>query len=218
MDVFGEIWRDHPAKIARAWDRVVGPDDVVALVGDISWAHTAEEVAPDLEFLAARSGRLKVLLRGNHDSWWASRARVRRILPSGMVPLHHDALRLDEGVVLCGARGWEAPGMPWFDEPKDRPVWERELHRLDLSLAAAAKIARPGDRLVALLHYPPIGPGQTTSPVLERLERAGVVAAAYGHLHGADHAWAPRGRFGGIELHFVAADAVDFEPRAILAG
>ncbi|GAB4223131.1 MAG: metallophosphoesterase [Acidobacteriota bacterium] len=216
MDVFGDVWRDHPAKIAAGWDGTVGADDVVAVVGDVSWARTEDEVRPDLEFLAARPGRLKVLLRGNHDSWWTSRARVRRLLPEGMTALQNDALRLDEGVVLCGARGWEAPGMPWFDEAKDLPVYERELRRLDLSLDAAARLAREGDRLVALLHYPPIGPGQSTSPVLERLERAGVVAAAYGHLHGSDHAWAPRGRFGGVELFFVAGDAVDFTPQCLL--
>ncbi len=217
MDIFGDHWRDHAGQIARAWDERVDADDVVLLVGDISWARNAAEVKPDFDFLAARPGRLRVLLRGNHDSWWTSPAAVRRLLPaSGFHALHNDALRLPEGVVLCGARGWEAPGMPWFDREKDLAVYERELARLDLSLGRAAALRQPGDILVALLHYPPLAPGEATSPVLDRLARAGVRAAAYGHLHGADdHAWAPRGERSGVELHFVAADAVDFAPQLL---
>jgi predicted phosphohydrolase len=37
--------------------------------------------------------------------------------------------------------------------------------------------------------------------------------AAYGHLHGdEDHAWAPRGRYAGVELRFAAADFTGFAP------
>ncbi|MDQ7005907.1 MAG: metallophosphoesterase [Acidobacteriota bacterium] len=218
MDVFGELWRDHPARLAEAWDRSVADDDVVLVVGDISWARTPAEAVPDLDFLARRRGRLKVLIRGNHDSWWKSAAKVRGLLPAGMAAIHHDALRLDEGVVLCGARGWSLPSMPWSDPDRDPAIYRRELGRLDLSLAAAGRLRRPGDALVALLHYPPLGPdaapGQA-GEVLERLGRAGVVVAAYGHLHGADHRWAPRGEIGGVMLRFVAADYTGFAPRLV---
>lgn len=215
MDVFGEHWRDHPDKIARAWDAAVGEEDVVLVVGDVSWAHTLEEAAPDLAFLAERPGRLKVLLRGNHDSWWASIGKVRRALPGGLAALQGDALRLDEGVVLCGSRLWDQPGMPWFDEETGQRIFDRELGRLDASLAAAAALRQAGDALIALLHYPPFGPDQGGGPVMERLREAGVAAAAYGHLHGDDHAWAPRGRVGEIVLHFVAADFIGFAPQPI---
>lgn len=216
MDVFGEIWRDHPATIAARWDATVGADDVVLVVGDVSWARTLDEARPDLEFIAARAGALKVLLRGNHDSWWSAPKKVRAALPAGLAILHHDALRLDAGVVLCGARGWEAPGMPWYDAAKDHAIFERELQRLDLSLETARSLAQPGDALVAALHYPPLAPGAPTSPVVDRLARAGVAAAAYGHLHGTDdHAWAPCGVIAGVHFHFVAADAVGFTPQQV---
>lgn len=212
MDVFGEHWRDHPQRIAENWDAVVGPDDVVLVVGDVSWAHTLAEAKPDLEFIAALPGRLKVLLRGNHDSWWASAAKLRATLPASLVALQNDALRLPEGIVLCGARGWNSPGMPWADPERDPPLYERELERLDLSVAVMERLAQPGDVRVALLHYPPLEPGGTDSPVLERLRAAGVRHAAYGHLHGADHEWAPRGEVAGVQLHFVAADFTGFAP------
>jgi hypothetical protein len=211
MDIFGPAWEDHPAQLAAAWDAAVGPDDVVLVVGDVSWAHDLDDARPDLAFLAARAGRLKVLLRGNHDSWWTSASKVRRALPEGLAILHNDALRLDEGVVLCGARGWNAPGMPW-SEPGDERIYRRELGRLERSLAAAAELRRPGDALVAALHYPPLGPEREPSEVTERLVAAGVAVAAYGHLHGEDHAWAPRGREAGVELRFVAGDFTGFRP------
>ncbi len=212
MDVFGPLWADHPRQIAAAWDGVVGPDDVVLVPGDISWAHNLAEAAPDLQFLAERRGRLKVLLKGNHDTWWSSIGKVRAALPPGLAALDKDALRLPEGVVLCGARGWNLPDMPWSDPEKDPPLYHRELERLGLSLAAARRLAQPGDALLALLHYPPLGPGGTASRVLEKLAAAGVARAVYGHLHGDDHRWAPRGPHGGVDLVFVAADYTGFAP------
>ncbi len=212
MDIFGPLWVDHPRRIAEAWDAVVGADDVVLVPGDISWAHTLDEAAPDLGFLAARRGRLKVLLKGNHDSWWPSIGKLRAALPPTLAALDKDALRLREGVVLCGARGWNLPEMPWSDPEKDPAIFHRELVRLGLSLAAARALAQPRDMLLALLHYPPLGPGATTSRVLEELAGAGVTRAVYGHLHADDHRWAPRGPHGGVELVFVAADYTAFSP------
>lgn len=218
MDLFGAHWTDHPEQIAAGWDRRVGAEDVVLVPGDISWAHSIEEARPDLEFLAARTGRLKVLLKGNHDSWWSSIARVRAALPPTLAALDKDALRLPEGIVLLGARGWNLPGLPWADPEKDPPLYRRELGRLDLSLAAARRIAQPGDALLALLHYPPLGPEGGTSEVLDRLARAGVALAVYGHLHAEDHRWAPRGNHQGVELRLVSCDAIGFAPRLVWEG
>ena len=53
MDVFGPLWHDHAARMAAAWDAAVREDDVVLLGGDLSWARTLEEAAPDLAWIGA---------------------------------------------------------------------------------------------------------------------------------------------------------------------
>jgi len=212
MDVFGELWRDHPRRMAAAWDERVSPDDTVLLPGDLSWARSVEEARPDLGWLAERPGR-KLLLRGNHDSWWTSLARARRALPSDCEPLHNNAFELGEWV-LVGARGWIRPDDP-LSTAEDERVFRRELGRLDLSLADAdRRFGRTRPR-IAMLHYPPRLLGRAAGPVVERLRRGQVRVCVYGHLHGEDHRLAVDGDHEGIRYHFVAADAVDFTPQRI---
>jgi predicted phosphohydrolase len=66
MDRFGAEWIAHPMKIEAHWRDVVGPRDVVAVPGDISWGKKLPDVMPDLEWLDKLPG-IKVILRGNHD-------------------------------------------------------------------------------------------------------------------------------------------------------
>jgi predicted phosphohydrolase len=211
MDLFGEAWRDHPATIAGSWDRLVGPGDLVLVCGDISWARTLDEARPDLEYLGARPGR-KILLRGNHDYWWKSVARVRKILPASLEVLQNDAFRFD-GFVVAGARGWTAPASAWYEEDRDGPIYRRELERLRLSLERAAAQRGPDDDLIVMLHYPPCSEHREETEVTRMLADHRTSVAVYGHLHGAeDHAWAPRGPLHGTEVRFVSVDYTGFRP------
>lgn len=215
MDVFGELWRDHASRMAAAWDAGVAADDVVLLPGDLSWGRTLEEARPDLAWIQARPGR-KVLLRGNHDSWWGrSVGKVRAALPPSCTLLHHEALQID-GHVLVGARGWTAPGDP-HAQPGDEAVFARELARLALSVADADRRLDRALPRTAMVHYPPWLRGQAPTPVVDVLKGAGVTTCVYGHLHGEDHALALTGEHEGITFHFVAADAVNFTPVPIHA-
>lgn len=209
MDRFGDLWHDHARRMADAWDEDVGPDDTVLVAGDISWARNPAEAEPDMAWLAARPGR-KLVLKGNHDSWWGSPSKVRRLLPPCCTPLHHDAHEA-HGVCVLGARGWLAPDDPWAT-PEDAPVFRRELERLDLSIKAASRDGLRGLPRIAMTHYPPWLLGREPTAVVPRLRRAGVRLCVYGHLHGEDHALALRGEAGGIDWRFVAADAVGFRP------
>ena len=209
MDVFGDAWHDHPRRMAESWDARVRPDDAVLLAGDLSWAESLAQAAPDLAWIGERPGR-KLLLRGNHDSWWSSLSRVRQSLPPGCDVLQNNALRVDD-LVVVGTRGWTSPDDPQA-APQDARVFRREIGRLRLSIADAdCRYGRAMPRL-AMLHYPPWLCGREPTEVVDVLHEGGVTACVYGHLHGADHRLAMTGRHDGIEYHFVAADAVDFAP------
>jgi predicted phosphohydrolase len=212
MDRFGDLWVDHANRMAAAWDQSVRPDDWVLLPGDLSWARNLDEAACDLAWIGDRPGR-KLLLRGNHDSWWGSRTKVRRALPGGCEILHNSAHPIGAWVVL-GSRGWLCPDDP-IGGADDRKVFARELHRLDLSIADAERFDSGHPRL-AMCHYPPWVAGREPSDVVCRLRQAGVSVCVYGHLHGEDHALAIEGSHDGIRYHFVAADAVGFRPVVIL--
>ena len=62
MDVFGEIWRDHPARMAEAWDRTVAADDAVLLPGDLSWAGTLAESTTSDTQVAGAMARFEVVV------------------------------------------------------------------------------------------------------------------------------------------------------------
>jgi len=214
MDVFGALWKDHPQKIAAAWDAAVAPDDAVLLPGDLSWARDLDEARLDLTWIGARRG-VKFLLRGNHDGWWSTIAKVRQALPPGCHALQNDAFDLG-GVVLVGARGWTAPDDP-MAVPGDTTIFVRELARLRLSIADAdRRFGRLGPR-VAMLHFPPWIEGRAPTGVVDVLREGGVGTCVYGHLHGSDHALGVQGEREGIRFHLVAADAIDFTPLPFVA-
>ncbi len=210
MDRFGEIWINHPDRIRENWDRLVQAEDTVLLPGDLSWGRNLVDAEPDLAWIGERPGR-KLLLRGNHDSWWVGQAKMARILPEGCTSLQNDSHEIGNWVVV-GARGWTAPGDP-YEKPGDDKVFARELERLRLSIADAdRRFGRERPRL-AMVHYPPLMEGRPETEVVPILRRAGVTVCVYGHLHGAeDHALAVRGLRDGIHYHFVACDAVGFSP------
>lgn len=212
MDVFGETWKGHAARMAAAWDATVGPDDAVLLPGDLSWARSLDEARVDLDWIGARPG-IKVLLRGNHDGWWTSVSKVRKALPAGCLALQNDALDLGVAVVV-GGRGWTAPDDPMATEG-DGAVYLRELERLRLSMADAdRRFGREAPR-VAMVHFPPWIEGRAKTSVVDLLGAGAVGTCVYGHLHGVDHAKGVVGIREGIEFQLVAADAIGFTPQPV---
>lgn len=205
MDVFGEGWRGHPEAFFAGWRRVVRDGDLVLVAGDISWAMRLDDAAVDLLALAGLPGT-KVLLRGNHDYWWPSLSKLRRALPPGMHALQNDAVRIGD-VIVGGTRGWSCPGSPGFGDD-DRKVYEREVQRLRLSLAAM-DAAGDGFRVV-MLHFPPTNPRGDPSGFTEVLARARIDALVFGHVHGDGPV--PLPALDGVRVAFVAADRVGFEP------
>jgi hypothetical protein len=118
-------------------------------------------------------------------------------------------------VVVAGTRGWTCPGSHEFSE-HDAKVYRRELSRLDLSLARAAELRRPGDRTVVMLHFPPTNPRLEPSGFTERIGAFDPDALVFGHVHGGREQ--VLSRLGDVAVHFVAADALAFEPKIVLDG
>ncbi|MFN4251123.1 metallophosphoesterase [Deinococcus sp.] len=211
MTVFGPNWAGHPQAIFDQWQELVRPQDLVLLPGDLSWAMRLPDAMTDLAPVAALPGT-KILLRGNHDYWWPTAAKLRAALPPGMLAVVNDAVRV-ENVVVCGSRGWLTPGHdPLSDD--DTRLLTREAERLSLSVKAARALRQPGDHLILMLHYPPATPPYPANPITRVIDDACPDLIVYGHLHGVPVERSMR-HVGGVPAHLVAADGLKFRPRLL---
>ena len=148
MDIFGPQWVGHAEKIRASWDSRITDADWVLVGGDTSWGLNMAQAQPDLDWLGQRPGR-KILIKGNHCTWWSSLKKVRAALDESITPLHCDAVKMDDGTVVVGARLWDPPDAPWADD-KAPKIFARELERLRLSIEAGKKL--DGERMIALIH------------------------------------------------------------------
>lgn len=205
MDVFGAKWENYLEKIIDDWKKKVGEDDVVFICGDLSWAMSLENAVADLSLIAPLKGK-KVVIRGNHDYWWNSLKKVRESLPDFIV-LQNDAVRIGN-VVVCGSRGWTVEGTADYTE-QDKKLYLRETERFKLALSSAAKIKKEGDKLVALIHYPPFNVKREPSLFTELFEKNGVNAVIYGHLHGNDCRSDLLVKRNGIDYYLTSCDQLD---------
>jgi predicted phosphohydrolase len=234
MDVFGDAWREHAVRVAADWDSAVASDDLVLLPGDLSWATKLEGARADLEWLESRPGR-KILVKGNHDHWWGSIGKVRAALPPRCHAIQNDAwFDPPTGVGVAGTRLWDVPGLALGDiiemrefpddlvRPKAPPdpekterLFRREIHRLEMSLAALPPAA--GTR-IAMLHYPPTNPALEPTRATELLERYRIDVCVFGHLHSVRDGVRFDGERNGVRYVLVSADFVDFRLVRILTG
>ena len=207
MDVFGDHWEDHFAKIAQDWQQRVTEEDVVLIPGDTSWAMQLASAIPDLQAIGALPGR-KILIKGNHDYWWGGIGQVRRALPEGMQAIQHDVVDLGDAVV-CGTRGWAYPTEETPLSQEDERIFNREMIRLELALQSAVKIA--GERpIVVMLHYPPLYNLDKDTPFTRVLEKYPVHTVVYGHLHGAGIRAGFTGEWQGIRYLLASCDSLGF--------
>jgi predicted phosphohydrolase len=207
MDVFGPEWSNHAARTEWNWRRAVGPDDLVLICGDLSWAMTLDEARPDLEFVESLPGR-KFFIRGNHDYWFSAPGKVRAALGPTTRCLRFDAA-VHGGVGVCGVRGWLWPGHPDYRPERDERHYRRAVGRLELSLQALA--ALEWEVAVAMFHYPPRD-AERSSELCDMIAAAGVRQCIYGHVHGADALTAFEGEADGVRYRCVSADHVGFAP------
>jgi predicted phosphohydrolase len=229
MAVFGPVWEGYMDKIATSWKDLVGPEDIVLLSGDITWAMKLEEAKIDLEWIDKLPGT-KVLIRGNHDYWWGSAKKMSEIFPPSVYFIHNTAFHWND-VAIGGSRLWDTPeynfnGYVHFqenpkardpekthDKDKDAIIFERELERLKLSL----KQMNPSAKLkIVMTHYPPISADLMPSRVSTLLEEFGVQVCVFGHLHNLKKDKPMFGEVRGVKYLLTAADYLDFHPLRII--
>lgn len=206
MDVFGGNWVNYLEKIKLDWQSKVTDEDVVLIGGDISWAMNIEDAKKDIQTFAHLKGK-KVLIKGNHDYWWSGIGKVRDMLPENFYALQNDCIKFEK-VIICGSRGWSVPGAPDFSD-NDKKIYLRESERLKLSFNSVNKIREEGDKVIALIHYPPFNVKREDSLFTTLFEENKVDKVIYGHLHGKDVRADKIVIKNGVEYYLTSCDQVD---------
>jgi uncharacterized protein len=225
MDIFGPSWLKHAEKIEKGWVSRVDSKDLVLVPGDISWAMRLDEALPDLEWLHNLPGT-KLLVKGNHDYWWASSTKMKAVLPPSIEFLSNSVFNWN-GASIGGAKLWDSKEysferfIEFRPNPKAKPphpkdidqeekIFCRELDRLELSL----KQLDPNAKLrMAITHYPPIGADLQPSRASAILERHGIQICVFGHLHNIKKEFLPLfGSARGVQYILSSCDAIDFIP------
>lgn len=206
MDIFGG-WDNHTARLEENWNKTVKEDDTVVIVGDISWAMTVEEAKPDFDWINRLNGK-KIILKGNHDYWFSTKAKVDAFLEEN----HFDTIKMlfnnsfQYGkYAICGTRGW----INEEGEKADKKVLNREAGRLRRSLEDGTK---DGLIPIAFLHYPPVYYITECEEILEVLNEFKVSKCYYGHIHGGGYRYAIDGSYKGVGYRLVSCDYTQFNP------
>ncbi len=211
MDVFPG-WANYTEKIENNWKRLVTENDTVVIAGDISWAMELNETYNDFSFIHKLPGK-KILLKGNHDYWWTTKAKMDRYLSENgfdSMSILHNNFFIADGLALCGSRGW------FYDAETDADmkVLHREAGRLRMSLKPAVKA---GYTPIVFLHYPPVYNSMECTEITDVLKEFGVQKCFYGHIHGGNAAKrAYIGEKDGISYKLIACDYIRFMPLAVL--
>ena len=234
MDPFGPQWVNFEKRVEENWKNKITADDLVLIPGDISWATHLEDALPDLEWIDSLPGT-KVMIRGNHDYWWSSPTKIRKVLPPSIHIIQNDVFEWND-VSIGGARLWDTPQFHFNDfiifnenptisssatkadltdkekeqrAAKAEKIYQRELQRLEFSLKQLRQTAR---LRIAMTHYPPVSADLQPSEASVLLEKYNVDICAFGHLHSVR----PDAKFFGQGEHIryllTACDYLDFKP------
>ena len=211
MDIFSG-WDNHAEKLIENWRRKIRDEDTVVLAGDTSWGMDLAQAAADFRLIHKLPGQ-KILLKGNHDYWWDSLAKMNGTLAKHELHslrfLHNNSYFV-QGMHICGSRGWLFES----GEAHDEKIIRREAIRIEASLKSRS--GQPGET-VLFLHYPPIFGSQTQEAFIALMQQYGVKKCCYGHIHSSGHKYAVQGNCRGIEMKMISSDYLAFDPLLIKA-
>ena len=234
MDIFGGNWKNHEQKIEENWKNTVQDNDLVILPGDFSWEMHLKDMYNDFAYLNDLPGK-KILLKGNHDYWWTTLAKMREFLQENKfenIDFLYNNSYLFEDKIIAGTRGWALN-----DTENSNKMNHREEERLKLSLQSG--VDNFGDKeIICIMHYPPIVAEESRisqenvneiennneeakneelnknlkiSNYVQIMKQYNVKTCLYGHLHGESHKEAFEGNYDGIQFKLVSSDYLDFK-------
>lgn len=209
MDIF-RGWTDYVGRIEKNWKNLIGDEDTVVLLGDISWAMKLEDAVKDFQFIESLPGK-KIILKGNHDYWWNTLTKMNGFLKENSFDsisfLFNNSYRVGD-ISICGTRGW------FFDAEKENvdKVILREAGRLRASINAGRLT---GAQPYVFLHYPPLTNEQLCQPIFDVLSEEKITNCYYAHLHGAAMNFSFNGVKNGVKFELLSADYLKFCPKFI---
>lgn len=224
MDIFGPQWVGHWDKIKQSWQNLVSNEDIVFIVGDISWALRLTTAQEDLDEIRKLPGK-KYMIRGNHDYWWASAKKLAAATNNEITFLQGHAA-IEGNVVFGGSRGYLCPGDKAFKKATDRSIYERELMRTEAALKEmelaltqtgldGSSPEKQGTRIL-LLHYPPFNDKNEPSGFTDLMEKYKIDICIFGHLHDTESHNRIPPIFENTRLELVSADFLKFTLKEIL--
>jgi predicted phosphohydrolase len=186
---------------------------------------TFEEAKPDLEFINSLNGK-KILLKGNHDYWWATANKLNNFLAENKLDtisfLSNNAIECED-FIICGTRGWytEEKNNLSTRNADNTKIIAREVIRLKMSLDEGKKIqdkvfAETGIKkeMLVFMHYPPIFTGYICDELILEMWKAEIYRCYYGHIHG-NYLAPAKIEYSDIEFRLVSADFLNFIPKKI---
>ncbi|KAI5490802.1 metallophosphoesterase family [Trichomonas vaginalis G3] len=184
MEKYDPVWTDHPKHILENLQKVVGPNDVVLIPGDISWADKITEMEEDLKLLAAIPCKV-IISEGNHDRW-ASKASAIKELPSNVTWTVGKMQRIGN-LAIVSQRLWDIEGIfPWPGHIASKGASEktpaREINRLETQLKLL-----PQDKdiiRILMVHFPPVAYDGSPGILTDMINKYNVDYCIYGHVHG----------------------------------
>lgn len=218
MDKFNSgpiIWTDHPIRMMNNIKRLIKPNDILLVPGDISWANRIDQIKPDLEYI--KSIPCKVILSpGNHDHWATKPKKFLNLLPQNAEWLGSNCFRIGN-VAIIAQRFWDYPGVfPWpdnFPQKDGDPIkiFNREMS----SIKEKLKLLPLDDKIIkiVMLHFPPISADAQSNELTKLFALYNVNYCIYGHVHNQLQK-VPAGNciVDGIKFQLASSDYVDFCP------
>lgn len=207
MNIFG--WENYEDRIKKDWKEKVTENDLVLLPGDFSWEMKLEDTYQDFKFLNELSGK-KILLKGNHDYWWNTVAKMEKFLKENdfdnIYFLYNNSYEF-ENTIIAGTRGWS---LIENDDENNR-IRNRENARLTLSIEDGIKKYGEDKEIIVCMHYPPLNKDYMKTEFTKTLEKYNVTKCIYGHLHGKTQEEGITGKINNIEYIMASCDYTDFK-------